>query len=91
MNQSKDKPSTVLTPVKELGMKMNEKTVTVRGRVHTSRAKGWEHSIGKFIFLWTLLLGKQCFFVIRQQQVTIQVLAFVNESISKQMVNFIAK
>ena len=40
MNQSKDKPSTVLTPVKELGMKMNEKTVTVRGRVHTSRAKG---------------------------------------------------
>ena len=41
MNQSKDKPSTVLTPVKELGMKMNEKTVTVRGRVHTSRAKGW--------------------------------------------------
>eukprot|EP00090_Calanus_glacialis_P029856 TRINITY_DN4797_c0_g1_i1.p1 TRINITY_DN4797_c0_g1~~TRINITY_DN4797_c0_g1_i1.p1 ORF type:complete len:739 (+),score=305.73 TRINITY_DN4797_c0_g1_i1:38-2254(+) len=73
MNQSKDKPSTVLTPVKELGMKMNEKTVTVRGRVHTSRAK-----------------GKQCFFVIRQQQVTIQVLAFVNESISKQMVNFIA-
>jgi len=47
--------------------------VTVRGRVHTSRAK-----------------GKQCFFVIRQQQVTIQCLAFVNESISKQMVNFIA-
>jgi hypothetical protein len=40
MNQSKDKPSTVLTPVKELGMKMNEKTVTIRGRLHTSRAKG---------------------------------------------------
>merc|ERR1711892_85606 len=73
MNQSKEKPSTVLTPVKELGMKMNEKMVTIRGRLHTSRAK-----------------GKQCFFVIRQQQVTIQCLAFVNESISKQMVNFIA-
>jgi hypothetical protein len=26
--------------VKELGMKMNEKTVTIRGRLHTSRAKG---------------------------------------------------
>merc|ERR1711892_830217 len=73
MNQSKEKPSTVLTPVKELGMKMNEKMVTIRGRLHTSRAK-----------------GKQCFFVIRQQQVTVQCLAFVNESISKQMVKFIA-
>ena len=40
MNQSKEKPSTVLTSVKELGMKMNEKTVTIRGRLHTSRAKG---------------------------------------------------
>jgi len=73
MNQSKEKPSTVLTSVKELGMKMNEKMVTIRGRLHTSRAK-----------------GKQCFFVIRQQQVTVQCLAFVNESISKQMVKFIA-
>merc|ERR1712168_229831 len=73
MNQSKEKPNTVLTPVKDLGMKMNEKTVTIRGRLHTSRAK-----------------GKQCFFVIRQQQVTVQCLAFVNESISKQMVKFIA-
>ena len=40
MNQSKEKPNIMLTPVKELGLKMNEKTVTVRGRVHTSRAKG---------------------------------------------------
>merc|ERR1712106_944615 len=72
-NQSKEKPSTVLTPVKELGMKLSEKTVNIRGRLHTSRAK-----------------GKQCFFVIRQQQVTVQCLAFVNESISKQMVKFIA-
>merc|ERR1712013_75049 len=73
MNQSKEKPNIVLTLVKDLGMKMNEKTVTIRGRLHTSRAK-----------------GKQCFFVIRQQQVTVQCLAFVNESISKQMVKFIA-
>merc|ERR1719369_1185773 len=73
MNQSKEKPSTVLTLVKDLGMKMNEKVITIRGRLHTSRAK-----------------GKQCFFVIRQQQVTVQCLAFVNESISKQMIKFIA-
>merc|ERR1719192_2111262 len=73
MNQSKDKPGTVLTPVKDLCLKLNEKTVTIRGRLHTSRAK-----------------GKQCFFVIRQQQVTVQCLAFVNESVSKQMVKFIA-
>merc|ERR1712142_205340 len=73
MNQSKEKPNTVLTPVKDLGMKMNEKTVTIRGRLHTSRAK-----------------GKQCFFVIRQQQVTVQCLAFVSDSISKQMIKFIS-
>jgi len=73
MNQSKDKPSTVLTPVKELGIKMKEKTVTIRGRLHTSRAK-----------------GKQCFFVIRQQQVSVQCLAFVNDIVSKQMVKFTA-
>merc|ERR1719187_2898654 len=72
MNQSKEKPYTVLTLVKDLGMKMNEKTVSIRGRLHTSRAE-----------------GKQCFFVIRQQQVTVQCLAFVNESVSKQMVKFI--
>jgi len=73
MNQSKDKPGTVLTPVKDLCLKLNEKTVTIRGRLHTSRAK-----------------GKQCFFVIRQQQVTVQCLAFVSDSISKQMIKFIS-
>merc|ERR1719499_1735469 len=56
MNQSKDKPGTVLTPVKDLCLKLNEKTVTIRGRLHTSRAK-----------------GKQCFFVIRQQDVELHV------------------
>jgi len=73
MNQSKDKPCTVLTPVKDLCLKLNEKTVTIRGRLHTSRAK-----------------GKQCFFVIRQQQVTVQCLAYVSDSISKQMIKFIS-
>merc|ERR1719219_2397 len=73
MSQSKDKPNTVLIPVKELTTKMNEKMVNVRGRLHTSRAK-----------------GKQCFFVLRQQQVTVQSLAYVSESVSKQMVKFIA-
>merc|ERR1719474_43597 len=66
MNQSKDKPGTVLTPVKDLCLKLNEKTVTIRGK------------------------GKQCFFVIRQQQVTVQCLAFVSDSISKQMIKFIS-
>ncbi len=35
-------------------------------------------------------LGKQCFFVIREQQDTVQCLGFVNERISKQMVKFIS-
>jgi len=74
MNMSKDKPSTVLSLVKDLGVKLNEKTVTIRGRLHTSRAK-----------------GKQCFFVIRQQQVTVQCIAYVSEKVSKQMIKFIAR
>jgi len=40
MNQSKTKPSTVLTQVKDLNIKLAEQKVTVRGRLHTSRAKG---------------------------------------------------
>jgi bifunctional glutamyl/prolyl-tRNA synthetase len=35
--------------------------------------------------------GKQCFFVLRQQQRTVQGIAFVNESTSKQMIKFIAQ
>jgi len=50
-----------------------DKKVWVRGRLHTSRAK-----------------GKQCFFVLRQSQVTIQCLLSVNERISKQMVKFVS-
>jgi len=73
MNQSKTKPNIVLTPVRELGVKMTGKTVTIRGRLHTSRAK-----------------GKQCFFVIRQKTASVQCLAFVSETVSRQMVKFAA-
>jgi len=34
--------------------------------------------------------GKQCFFVIRQQKWTVQVIAVQNETISKQMIKFVA-
>ena len=71
MNQSKSKPDTRLTHIGDLNVKLDEKTVTIRGRLHTSRAK-----------------GKQCFMVIREQQVTVQCLVFVSEKVSKQMVKF---
>ena len=35
--------------------------------------------------------GKQCFFVLRQQQYTVQCIAYVSEEISKQMVKFAAR
>jgi len=73
MNQSKTRPNTVITEVKQLGLKMTGKTVNIRGRLHTSRAK-----------------GKQCFFVIREKTSSVQCLAFVSDTISKQMVKFIA-
>lgn len=71
MNQSRDKPNITITHIGDLNVSLNEKTVTIRGRLHTSRAK-----------------GKQCFMVIRQQQVTVQCLVFVSEKVSKQMVKF---
>merc|ERR1719326_271767 len=40
MNQSKTKPDTVITHIGDLGVALNEKTVNIRGRLHTSRAKG---------------------------------------------------
>lgn len=36
-------------------------------------------------------LGKQCFMVIRQQQWSVQVLAVVSDTISKQFVKFSSK
>ena len=73
MIQSTEKPERVLNIVKQMDKSMDNKIVWVRGRLHTSRAK-----------------GKQCFFVLRQQQYTIQCLAAVSESVSKSMVKFIA-
>merc|ERR1719334_844181 len=35
--------------------------------------------------------GKQCFFVLRQQQFTVQCLLYVSEEISKQMVKFASR
>ncbi|XP_059092902.1 aspartate--tRNA ligase, cytoplasmic-like [Tigriopus californicus] len=35
--------------------------------------------------------GKQCFFVLRQNQKSVQCIAFVSESISKQMIKFISR
>ena len=49
------------------------KELWIRGRLHTSRAK-----------------GKQCFFVLRQRQLTIQAILAVSETVSKQMVKFVA-
>jgi len=73
MNQSKSKAGPHIIPVRELSPKMTGQSVHIRGRLHTSRAK-----------------GKQCFFVIREQQSTVQCLAFVSDKMSKQMLKFIA-
>jgi nondiscriminating aspartyl-tRNA synthetase len=73
MNQSKTKGSVTISSVKNLKAKMAGNIVYIRGRLHTSRAK-----------------GKQCFFVVREQQDTVQCLAFVNQIVSKQMVKFIS-
>ena len=55
MNQSRDKPDIVITHIKDLGVNLNEKTVTIRGRLHTSRAKG-ELSLSPV----TQLTGRVC-------------------------------
>jgi len=73
MNQSKVKNVVEIISVRDLKVKDAGNKVWIRGRLHTSRAK-----------------GKQCFFVIRDQQETVQCLAFVNERISKQMIKFIS-
>lgn len=35
--------------------------------------------------------GKQCFCVLRQQQSTVQCIAFVSDQVSKQMVKFVSQ
>jgi nondiscriminating aspartyl-tRNA synthetase len=73
MNQSKHKNVIEIMNVKDIKVKDAGNKINIRGRLHTSRAK-----------------GKQCFFVIRDQQETVQCLAFVNDKVSKQMIKFIA-
>lgn len=74
MNMSQSKGAVNLINVRDLKAKMaGGGLVNIRGRLHTSRAK-----------------GKQCFFVLRQQQDTVQCLAFVREKVSRQMVKFCA-
>lgn len=64
-------PPRTLTDVGKLESDLGDKKVWIRGRLHTSRAK-----------------GKQCFFVLRQRQYSIQCLLSVSETTSKQMVKF---
>ncbi|GBO38753.1 Aspartate--tRNA ligase, cytoplasmic, partial [Araneus ventricosus] len=73
MIQSREKVPRTLVPVSSLEKDLGEEKVWIRGRLHTSRAK-----------------GKQCFFVVRQRQFTIQCLLSVSETTSKQMIKFVA-
>jgi len=71
--QSAEHVDRQLTRVQQLTVEQDGESVWVRGRLHTSRAK-----------------GKQCFFVVRQQQFTVQALLSVGPTTSKQMVKFAA-
>ena len=73
LNQSQEKIERQVLRVGEVGAAVADKKVWVRGRLHTSRAK-----------------GKQCFFLLRQQQSTVQCLVAVSDSISKAFVKFAA-
>ncbi|XP_067137857.1 aspartate--tRNA ligase, cytoplasmic isoform X1 [Centruroides vittatus] len=71
MMQSHNKPKKLLHKISELTADLADQKLWVRGRLHTSRAK-----------------GKQCFFVLRQQQYSVQGLVAVSETVSKAMVKF---
>ena len=73
LNQSQEKLNKRVYKVSDLGSNLIDQKVWVRGRLHTSRAK-----------------GKQCFFVLRQQQFTVQCLVAVSETVSKAFVKFAA-
>ncbi|XP_037088967.1 aspartate--tRNA ligase, cytoplasmic-like [Pollicipes pollicipes] len=73
MNQSAEHLDRQLARVQQLTAERDGQRLWVRGRLHTSRAK-----------------GKQCFFVLRQQQFTVQALLAVGPETSKQMVRFAA-
>ncbi|XP_050421963.1 aspartate--tRNA ligase, cytoplasmic [Adelges cooleyi] len=71
IQSSENMSSRVFVNVKNLMTALADNSVWIRGRLHTSRAK-----------------GKQCFMVVRQQQWSVQVLAVVSETISKQFIKF---
>ncbi|XP_064471090.1 aspartate--tRNA ligase, cytoplasmic-like isoform X2 [Ornithodoros turicata] len=73
MLQSKERMDRNLARVKDLTPELANQSIWIRGRLHTSRAK-----------------GKQCFFVLRQQQYTVQCLVAMSETVSKAMVKFCA-
>lgn len=73
LNQSQEKLDRSVVRVGNVGLNVVDQKIWVRGRLHTSRAK-----------------GKQCFFLLRQQQSTVQCLVAVSESISKAFVKFAA-
>lgn len=85
---------------------LENQNVWLRGRLHTSRAKGilFKSKIEyiyiyiifiiiyfSYFYIYIFLIGKQCFIVLRQQSYTIQGLAAVNNKVSKQMIKFISK
>ncbi|XP_040360565.1 aspartate--tRNA ligase, cytoplasmic isoform X1 [Ixodes scapularis] len=93
MLQSSEKVSRELAKVKDLSSSIAGSYIWIRGRLHTSRSKGkqtcelleWFKNLNV-----ALLTGKQCFFVLRQQQYTVQCLVAVSEKVSKAMVKFCA-
>lgn len=72
--QSKEKIDRKLLNVSDLNASLAETKVWVRGRLFVSRST----------------TNKQCFFTIRQRVHTIQALVISSETISKQMVKFVA-
>ncbi|KAF6020844.1 DARS [Bugula neritina] len=71
--RSAEKVDRVLHEVEKLDSTCADTELWLRGRLHTSRAK-----------------GKQCFFVLRQQQFSVQAVLAVSETTSRQMVKFVA-
>lgn len=71
---SSEKPSRTLTPIQSLTSELNEQNLWVRGRLHTSRAKGKQC----FFVLRQAVCTVQC------------VVCVQPELVSKQMVKFIA-
>ncbi|ORY97482.1 hypothetical protein BCR43DRAFT_523651 [Syncephalastrum racemosum] len=73
MNQSAERPGKVYEDITKINASRAGETVTIRARVHTSRATG----------------NKMCFFVFRQGVSTIQGIITADENtISKQMVKY---